>query len=112
VPILKLTKRVIDATAPVDKPTIFYDSELTGFCLKVLPSGTKRWCVEYRSGAGGRSVGKTRMVLTAFNLRRLPRPGTARVVADGEAAGQKFRSSDGNLEPKKDEIRWRSPGAA
>lgn len=42
---------------------IYYDSELTGFCLKVLPTGAKRWCVEYRSGAGGRSVGKTRMVL-------------------------------------------------
>jgi integrase len=63
VPVLKLTKRVIDAIALVDKPTIYYDSDLTGFCLKILPSGTKRWCVEYRSGAGGRSVGKTRMVL-------------------------------------------------
>ena len=62
-PVQKLTKRVIDAIAPVEKPTVFYDSDLTGFCLKVLPSGTKRWCVEYRSGAGGRSVGKTRMVL-------------------------------------------------
>ena len=62
-PILKLTKRTIDAIATVEKPTLFYDSELTGFCLKVLPSGAKRWCVEYRSGAGGRSVGKTRMVL-------------------------------------------------
>jgi integrase len=56
-------KRTMDAIEPVDKPTIFYDSDLTGFCLKVLPSGAKRWCVEYRSGAGGRSVGKTRMVL-------------------------------------------------
>ncbi|MVT55305.1 tyrosine-type recombinase/integrase [Bradyrhizobium yuanmingense] len=63
VPILKLTKRAIDAIGPVEKPTVFYDSDLTGFCLKVLPSGAKRWCVEYRSGAGGRGVGKTRMVL-------------------------------------------------
>lgn len=63
VPVLRLTKRTIDAIEPVEKPTIFYDNDLTGFSLKVLPSGTKRWCVEYRSGAGGRSVGKTRMVL-------------------------------------------------
>jgi integrase len=56
-------KRTIDAIETVGKPTVFYDSELTGFCLKVLPSGAKRWGVEYRSGAGGRSVGKTRMVL-------------------------------------------------
>jgi hypothetical protein len=63
VPVLKLTKRTIDAIAPVEKPTVFYDTDLTSFCLKVLASGTKRWCVEYRSGAGGRGVGKTRMVL-------------------------------------------------
>jgi integrase len=63
VPTLKLTKRSIDAILPATKPAIHYDSELTGFCLKVLPTGAKRWCVEYRSGAGGRSVGKTRMVL-------------------------------------------------
>ena len=62
-PTLKLTKRSIDAISPSAKPVIYYDSELTGFCLKVLATGAKRWCVEYRSGAGGRSVGKTRMVL-------------------------------------------------
>jgi integrase len=63
VPTLKLTKRSIDAILPSPKPVIYYDSELTGFCLKVLSTGAKRWCVEYRSGAGGRSVSKTRMVL-------------------------------------------------
>lgn len=62
-PVLKLTKRAIDAIGRVEKPTVFYDGDLTGFCLKVLPSGAKRWCVEYRGGAGGRSVSKTRMVL-------------------------------------------------
>ncbi|AMN39734.1 tyrosine-type recombinase/integrase [Rhodoplanes sp. Z2-YC6860] len=59
----KLTKRVVDAITPTGKTVIHYDSELSGFGLKVLPSGAKRWCVEYRSGAGGRKVGKTRMVL-------------------------------------------------
>lgn len=62
-PIQKLTKRVVDAIAPASKTVIYYDSDLTGFCLKVLRTGGKRWCVEYRSGVGGRSVGKTRMVL-------------------------------------------------
>ena len=77
-PVLKLTKRVIDAIAPVNKPTLFYDCDLTGFCLKVLPSGTKRWCAEYRSGAGGRSVGKTRMVLGSTSSMT---PDQARVSA-------------------------------
>jgi len=29
-----------------------------------------------------------------------------------EARGQKFRSSDGDLEPERDEIRWHTPGVA
>lgn len=62
-PVEKLTKRIVDAMAPSPKPVIYYDSELTGLCLKVLPTGGKRWCIEYRAGAGGRGVGKTRMVL-------------------------------------------------
>jgi integrase len=62
-PLQKLTKRVVDAIQPTEKSVMYYDSELTGFGLKVLPSGAKRWCVEYRAGAGGRGVGKTRMVL-------------------------------------------------
>jgi integrase len=78
VPILKLTKRAIDGIGPVERPTVFYDSDLTGFCLKVLPSGAKRWCVEYRSGSGGRGVGKTRMVLGSTSAMT---PDQARVSA-------------------------------
>jgi hypothetical protein len=40
---------VVDAITSGDKTVIYYDSELTGFCLKVLASGGKRWCVEYRN---------------------------------------------------------------
>lgn len=83
VPVLKLTKRTIDAISPVEKPTIFYDSDLTGFCVKVLPSGIKRWCVEYRSGAGGRSVGKTRMVLGSTSAMT---PDQARLAAKSTLA--------------------------
>jgi hypothetical protein len=41
VPIQKLTKRVVDAIEPTDKTVIYYDSELAGFCVKVLPTGGK-----------------------------------------------------------------------
>jgi hypothetical protein len=47
----------------VDKPTVFYDTDLTGFGLKAFPSGALSWIVEYRPGAGGRGVAKRRMVL-------------------------------------------------
>lgn len=96
-PIQKLTKRVIDAIEPADKTLIYYDSDLTGFCLKVLPTGGKRWCVEYRSGAGGRSVGKTRMVLgstsamTPDQARQSARTILGAVALGQDPAGKRSR---------------------
>jgi len=59
----RLTKRFVDEIQPSGKVDFYYDGELKGFSLKVYPSGEKRWCVEYRPGAGGRRVIKRRMVL-------------------------------------------------
>lgn len=59
----KLTKRVVDAITPGPTRTIWYDSELKGFGLKVEPSGVMTWIVEYRAGAGGRSATKRRLTL-------------------------------------------------
>ena len=66
-PVVKLTKLFADGVAPTANRVIYYDRDLTGFCLKVLPSGSKRWCVEYRPGAGGRGVAKSRIVLGSTN---------------------------------------------
>jgi hypothetical protein len=61
-PNLKLGRRTLAGLPPVVKTTVFYDTELTGFGLKVYPSGAQSWIVEYRPGAGGRGVSKRRMV--------------------------------------------------
>lgn len=61
----KLTKRYVDAVLPQTKAFIVYDTELTGFGLRVAPSGTKTWQVEYRPYPGGRDVPKRRMALGA-----------------------------------------------
>jgi hypothetical protein len=58
-PVVKLTKRVVDDIQPQLRAITYYDSELTGFCIRVHPTGAKRWCVEYRPGAGGRGVGRS-----------------------------------------------------
>ena len=63
----KLTKSVVDTLAPADKPFIVYDTELKGFGVRVAPSGTKTWQVEYRPYPGGREVAKRRMSLGASN---------------------------------------------
>jgi integrase len=54
----KLTKRFIDALKPVAKDTLYRDSELKGFALRVKPPSTKHpagariWCVQYRNKGG------------------------------------------------------------
>ena len=59
----KLTKRVVDGIPPVNRPTIIYDTELKGFGVRVMPSGSKAWIVEFRPNGGGRKVATKRMTL-------------------------------------------------
>lgn len=54
---MKITKRNVDSQQPSDKAIYIWDSELSGFGLKTLPSGRKTYLVQYRMG--GRK-GRTR----------------------------------------------------
>ena len=82
-----LTKQVIDALQPTDKPWNAWDDKLTGFGVRILPSGTKSFIVNYRTGDGGRKAPNKRVVIgryhktTADQARRL-----ARIIL-GQAAG-------------------------
>ena len=51
---MKITKRVIDASAPESKTRYLWDSELGGFGVKILPSGRKTFIVQYRMGGRGK----------------------------------------------------------
>ncbi len=48
----KMTKRVVDAAAPKSDRYIVWDSELMGFGLLVMPSGTKSYLYQYRTVEG------------------------------------------------------------
>lgn len=48
----RLTKRVVDAAKPAEKRYIIWDSDLTGFGLRVSPSGAKSFIAFYRAGTG------------------------------------------------------------
>jgi integrase len=51
----KLTKSHVDGlVATSSKPTYLWDSQVSGFGVKALPSGKKRYVLKYRSGGGGR----------------------------------------------------------
>jgi integrase len=60
---IRLGKRALDNLPQVTKRTTFFDTDLTGFGLRVFPSGAQSWIIEYRPGAGGRGVSKRRMVI-------------------------------------------------
>ncbi len=77
---IKIGRRAPSALPAVTRPTIFFDTDLTGFGLKASPTGALSFVVEYRPGAGGRSVSKRRMVIgTPKNLT----PEEARNQASG-----------------------------
>jgi hypothetical protein len=59
----KLTKRVADQLPVRSKTTIYYDTELTGFGLRITPAGARSWIVEYRPNGGGRGTPSKRMTL-------------------------------------------------
>src|SRR5262245_44949932 len=94
-PTVKITKRSIDSIQPAAKRTFWYDTNLKGFGLKVMPSGVKTWIVEYRPGAGGRSTPKRRLTLgrvgtlTPDEARELAKDMLAKVRAGQDPAAQK-----------------------
>ncbi|MEW9614916.1 tyrosine-type recombinase/integrase [Shinella sp. S4-D37] len=60
-PTIKLTRKAVAAIEAAAKATTYYDTDVKGFGLKVMPSGARSWILEYRPGVGGRSVSKKRI---------------------------------------------------
>ena len=54
----KLTKRFVDSLRPVERDTIYRDTDLKGFALRHKPpsanhpQGARTWCVQYKTKAG------------------------------------------------------------
>ena len=86
---LTLTKRAVDALEPADTPWIAWDDKLTGFGVRIQPSGVKSFIVNYRAGEGGRKAPNKRVVLGRYGkiapdqARRLARKVLGK-VADGD----------------------------
>ena len=58
-----LTKRTIEALSPQERPWIAWDTEVTGFGVRVQPTGTKSFIVNYRSPRAGRTARNLRVVI-------------------------------------------------
>lgn len=50
-----LTKRIVDAARPDHERYHVWDSELSGFGLRIAPTGVKTFIIKYRADGGGRS---------------------------------------------------------
>ena len=51
---MRLTKKVVDAASGTDKAVVIWDDKLTGFGLRILPSGLKSFVVDYTTESGRR----------------------------------------------------------
>jgi integrase len=47
-----ITKRFVDAIKPVERLTIYWDDDMPGFGVRVMPSGFIGFLVQYRAGKG------------------------------------------------------------
>lgn len=96
----KLTKPSVDRmTADEGREKIYWDAELPGFGLRVKPSGTKSFIVQYRNRSTGRSRRKTLGTLgplmTLHQAKEIARGILSDVVrgADPVAAHKEIRNA-------------------
>ncbi len=88
----KLTKRAVDALAPKEKEYAVWDDALTGFGVRVLPSGVKTYLALYRAGGRQRrfALGK-HGVLTVEEARKAAREILGRVARGEDPAEERER---------------------
>ena len=92
---LTLTKRSVETLSPSAGPWIAWDDKLTGFGVRVQPSGTKSFLINYRANGGGRYSPNRRLVIgrfgrmTAAEARRGAQSLLGRVAAGEDPAAQR-----------------------
>ena len=92
---LTLTKRSVESLSPSAGPWIAWDDKLTGFGVRVQPSGTKSFLINYRADGGGRYSPNRRLVIgrfgrmTAGEARRRAQALLGRVAAGDDPARER-----------------------
>ena len=82
-----ISKRTVEALPAGEREVVFWDHELSGFGVRVYPSGTKVYLVQTRSGGKSRRITIGRHgVLTAEQARRKAAQLIARIKAGEEPA--------------------------
>src|SRR5215204_2200071 len=93
----KLTKRTIDATHPKPGRDVFvWDDELPAYGLRVKPSGSKSFVLQYRNRVGRSrrlTVGRYGIV-TPDGARDLARNALAEIARGGDPAASRAADRD------------------
>jgi len=66
----KITKRVVSALQPLTTSYFMWDSLVVGFGVRVMPSGTKTFQVQYRKGARTRRASLGRFGVVSVEQAR------------------------------------------
>ena len=73
-PVMKLSKSIVERLNADDREKVFWDDALKGFGVRVKPNGTKSYVVQYRNRITGRSrrqtVGQAGPLLSFASARR------------------------------------------
>jgi len=75
----RITKRLVDGLQATDRDYIVWDGALPGFGVRVRPSGSKSYVVQYRAGRGRKAASRR---ITIATSSKLP-PDEARGIAKG-----------------------------
>ena len=92
---IAIAKRTVDALEPTGQAWIAWDDKLTGFGVRVYPSGRKSYIVNYRAGDGGRKAPNKRVMLgrcdriSADRARRMAHQVLGNVAGGGDPANER-----------------------
>ena len=88
---IKITKRLIDSTDPGDRDQVIFDSEISGFGLKVASSGRKTFILKYRNASGRQrkpTIGRYGDI-TLEQARKIAREWHAEIIKGGDPSADK-----------------------
>ncbi len=93
-----LSKRTIETLEPAEKPWIAWDDKLIGFGIRIHPSGTKAFIVNYRAGEGGRKAPNKRVVIGRYGkvspdqARRMARELLGKIAGGDDPAEERAKA--------------------
>jgi integrase len=99
---VRITKRSVDAAVPGEREYVIWDSEISGFGLRVYPTGRKAYCLKYRVGGGrGGTVRKptigTHGTITTDQARAIAKDWFAEIRRGGDPSSARMASRDAPL---------------